>query len=84
VPLSPDEIENLWLRLNVEGRIRPRDALKLRALELTPFACASVFETNAQGYVTRVGRPGKLQPLDPKQTLTEFCAKLGVDLRGGT
>lgn len=57
------ELENLWTRLHAGDRLRLRDALRLRALAVPPFAGSTVFQTDHRGYVIATGTPESVRPL---------------------
>jgi hypothetical protein len=76
--VSPRCLENLWVRLKVGGRLRPRDAETLRRLALAPFHCSTVYEVDSRGYVIAVGLPGETQALDAGDLLAAFEARFGV------
>lgn len=71
-------VENLWVRLKVGDRIRPRDALLLRRLGLRPFADSAVYETDARGYVVGIGAPGLTSPVDPVAVIDAFEQRFGI------
>lgn len=71
-------LENLWVRLKVGDRLRPRDAETLRRLALSPFDRSTVYEVDSRGYVIAVGLPGETQFLDAGVLLAAFEARFGV------
>ncbi|MGF1631056.1 MAG: hypothetical protein ACFCUT_16405 [Kiloniellaceae bacterium] len=71
-------LENLWVRLKVGDRLRPRDAETLRRLALSPFDRSTVYELDSRGYVIAVGLPGETHLLDAGALLAVFEARFGV------
>ncbi len=71
-------LENLWLRLSVGNRIRPRDAFLLRRLAVPPFDLGVVFEQDVNGYITGVGTPEALCKIDAGRLLSEFENRVGI------
>ena len=71
-------LENLWVRLKVGDRLRPRDAEMLRRLKLPPFDRSMVYQVNARGYVIAVGLPGETQGVDSHRLLAAFEARYGI------
>jgi len=76
--ISPRCLENLWVRLKVGGRLRPRDAETLRRLALAPFDRGTVYEVDCNGYVIAVGLPGDTEAVDAAGLLAAFEARFGV------
>lgn len=77
-PVSPRSLENLWVRLKVGDRLRPRDAETLRRLAVPPFDGSVVYQVDARGYVVAVGLPGETRVVDPRRLLAAFEARYGV------
>ena len=77
-PVSARCLENLWVRLKVGDRLRPRDAETLRRIALPPFDGSMVYQVDARGYVVAVGLPGETRPVDPRRLLAAFEARYGV------
>lgn len=75
---SPHCLENLWVRLKVGDRLRPRDAELLRRLDLPPFDGSLVYELDARGYVIAVGLPGETRAVDAARLLAAFEARYGI------
>jgi hypothetical protein len=71
-------LENLWVRLKVGDRLRPRDAETLRRLALAPFDRSTVYEVDSRGYVIAVGLPESRRVLDAAALLDAFEARFGV------
>ena len=78
VGVSPRCLENLWVRLKVGDRLRPRDAETLRRLALAPFDGSVVYELDSRGYVIAVGLPGATQAVDAGALLAAFEARFGI------
>jgi hypothetical protein len=76
--VSPRCLENLWVRLKVGDRLRPRDAESLRRLALPPFDASLVYEVDARGYVIAVGLPGETRAVDAARLLDVFEARYGI------
>lgn len=71
-------LEALWVRLNVEGRIRVRDAARLRYLGIAPFDGEPVYRTDSDGYVVAVGMPGREAMVRSSDVRRAFEARFGV------
>ena len=76
--VTASAMENLWVRLKVGDRLRPRDALLLRRLGLPPFEGSAVYETDSRGYIVGVGTPGQTRRVDPDAVVTAFEKRFGT------
>lgn len=77
-PVGPRGLENLWVRLKVGDRLRPRDAEALRHLKLPPFDGSMVYQLDARGYVVAVGLPGETRTVDAARLLAAFETRYGI------
>jgi len=71
-------LEALWVRLNVEGRVRVRDAARLRHLGIPPFDGERIYRTDAAGYVVAVGMPDREVAVLSSDIRRAFEARFGV------
>ncbi len=71
-------MESLWVRLKTGDRIRPRDALLLKRLSVSPFDQCGIYELNAYGYVVAVGLPCNSERIDAEALLRNFETHYGI------